>query len=196
MINTWLKKIDQTNSSNLILYIVAASILLAAWMQHIQHGWINSDSVLYFEQARLYTLGDWAGIMGVYEWPLYGILIGLVHQLTSLNIHQSAQLLNMLFFGTATASFLYLIKLTGGSSRTILMGALLLFSSQYIVGDVLEMLLRDEGFWAFYLSALVFFIRFAQHQKVWDALLWQACIILATLFRIEGFFYLSLLPLL
>jgi len=69
-----------------------------------------------------------------------------------------------------------------------------LFSSQYIVGDVLEMLMRDEGFWAFYLSALVFFVRFAMHQQTKDALLWQVCMVIAMLFRLEAITYLLLLP--
>lgn len=195
MINKWLNKVDQLNQRHFFWWIVASSLLLAAWMQYIQHGWINPDSVLYFEQARLFAQNDWQGILKVYEWPLYGICIGIVHKLTSLGIQTSAQLLNMLFFGLATASFLQLIKFAGGNNRTWLMGTLLLFSSQYIVGDVLEMLLRDEGFWAFYLSALVFFIRYLEREKVSDAIMWQICIIIATLFRIEAILFLLFLPL-
>lgn len=195
MITKWLNKVDQLNQHHFFWCIVASSLLLAAWMQYIQHGWINPDSVLYFEQARLFAENDWDGILKVYEWPLYGICIGIVHKLTSLGIQTSAQLLNMLFFGLATASFLQLIKLAGGNNRTWLMGTLLLFSSQYIVGDVLEMLLRDEGFWAFYLSALVFFIRYLEREKVSDAIMWQICIIIATLFRIEAILFLLFLPL-
>ncbi|MFW5431483.1 MAG: hypothetical protein ACKE5M_06015 [Methylophilaceae bacterium] len=195
MIDKWLNKIDRLNQNNLFWWIVATSILLAAWMQYIQHGWINPDSVLYFEQARLFSLGDWTAGFNIFEWPLYGACIGFLHKLTSLPIQTSAQLLNMLFFGIATASFLQLIKLAGGNSRTLFAGALLLFSSQYIVGDVLEMLMRDEGFWAFYLTALVFFIRYIQGGKLSDALYWQLCIIVATLFRIEAILFLMLLPL-
>jgi len=195
MIDHWLNKIDQLNSSHFFWSIVGFSILLAAWIQYIQQGWINPDSVLYFEQARLFALGDWHDILKVYEWPLYGICIGIVHKLTSLDIQLSAQLLNMLFFAIATTSFLQLIKLAGGNNRTWLMGALLLFSSQYIVGDALEMLMRDEGFWAFYLTALVFFIHYIQKENISDAILWQLSIILATLFRIEAILLLFFLPL-
>jgi hypothetical protein len=191
----WLNKIDQLDPNNLFGWIVAASILLAAWMQYIQHGWINPDSVLYFEQARLFSLGDLHGVVNVFNWPLYGICIGIIHKLTPLSIHVSAQLLNMLFFGMAVASFLQLIKLAGGCNRTLVAGALLLFGSQYIVGDVLEMLLRDIGFWAFYLTALVFFIRYDQRLRLHDAVLWQICIMFATLFRIEAILFLLLLPL-
>lgn len=194
MIDKWLNKVDQLDSKLFYWCIIAASILLAAWMQKIQHGWINPDSVLYLEQARLFALKDWQGILAVYEWPLYGVCIGIVHQWTTLPIHTSAQLLNMVFFGIATASFLQLIKLAGGNNRTWLMASLLLFGSQYIVGDILEMLMRDEGFWAFYLTALVFFVRYIQQQKISDALLWQLSIIIATLFRIEAILYQLLLP--
>ncbi len=188
-------KIDKVPPKKLFWCIILASMMLAGWMQYIQHGWINPDTVLYFEQARLIALGDWAGAIKVFNWPLYGACIAAVHKITGVDIHLSAQLLNMLSFGIATASFLTIIQLAGGGTRVMLAGTLLLFGGQYLVGDVLEMLMRDEGFWAFYLSSLVFFIRYMQHNKTSDALLWQTCIIIATLFRIEAICYLIGLPL-
>ncbi len=196
MINFWLYQIDQWRDNRLITGSVLLALLLAAWMQYIQHGWINPDSVLYFEQAKRYVQGDFAGMVELFNWPLYGMCIGTVHQLTGFSIHFSAQCLNVIFFGITTFSFLTLIQLLGGKQRTIFFAAALLFSSQYIVGDVLEMLMRDEGFWAFYLTALLFFIRFALLQKTSDAILWQLCIIIAMLFRLEAIAYLLLLPLL
>jgi hypothetical protein len=195
IIPNFFSQIDHVSPKKLFWWIVAASILLAAWMQYIQHGWINPDTVLYFEQARLIALGDWAGAVKVFNWPLYGACIAAVHTITGFGIHLSAQLLNMLFFGLATASFLMIIQLAGGGTRVMLAGTLLLFGGQYLVGDVLEMLMRDEGFWAFYLTSLVFFIRYVQQNKLPDALLWQVCIIIATLFRIEAICYLIGLPL-
>ena len=56
------------------------------------------------------------------------------------------------------------------------------------------MLMRDEGFWAFYLRACVFY-RFYQSNHIKDALLWQTCIIVAMLFRIEAILFLIFLPL-
>ncbi len=194
MIDQWLKKLDNLNTRNLFWLIVAASIILAAWMQYIQHGWINPDSVLYFEQAKLFAQGEWKVGFKIFEWPLYGACISLVHKLTSLPIQNAAQLLNMLFFGIATASYLKLIQLAGGNNRTLFFGMLLLFSSLYIVGDVLEMLMRDEGFWAFYLTALVYFVRYLESKKLSHAVLWQLSMITATLFRIEGILFLLFLP--
>ena len=195
IIPNFFNKIDAVAAKKLFWWVVFASMLLAGWMQYIQHGWINPDTVLYFEQARLIALGDWAGAIKVFNWPLYGACIAVAHKITSLDIHQSAQMLNMLFFGMATASFLTIIQLAGGGTRIMLTGTLLLFGGQYLVGDVLEMLMRDQGFWAFYLSGLVFFIRYVQHNKLNDALLWQVFMIIATLFRIEAICYLIGLPL-
>lgn len=189
-----IRRIEQIPINRLHAWLVLIAMLIAAQMQYIQHGWINPDSVLYFEAARLFSLGQWKEALQVWNWPLYPICIAAVHKITSLNIHTSAQVLNMLFFGLAAFSFTYIIRLCGGRQLTMAAGALILFSSQYIVGDVLEMLMRDEGFWAFYLTGLVFFVRFYQQLRFRDALLWQLCAITATLFRIEAITYLVLLP--
>lgn len=190
-----LRTIDQANPSNLFWLIVGSSIILAAQMQAIQNGWINPDSVFYLEAAKLIVIGDFKGAYNIFSWPFYALCIGTVSKLTGFGVHLSAQFLNMLFFGIATASFLKLIKLSGGNNRSLFFGMLLLFSSLYIVGDILEMLMRDEGFWAFYLTSLVYFIRYIKHDKSRDAILWQVSIIIATLFRIEAILYLLLLPL-
>lgn len=169
-------------------------MLIAIQINYIQHGWINNDSVLYFEAARLFSMGEWKAGFQLWGWPLYPALIALTHNLTSFSLHLSAQILNVLFFATATFSFLKLIRLCGGDNLTLVCGALLLFSSQYIVGDVLQMLLRDQGFWAFFLTGLVFFVRFYRSLSWADAAAWQLAMIAAMLFRVEGMTYLLALP--
>ena len=182
----------QTN--RLILWLTLLGILIAAQINYIQHGWINNDSVLYFEAARLFALGEWQQGFKLFPWPLYSGLIALVHSVSGFSLHFSAQILNVLFFGIATLSFLKLIRLCGGDNLTLLCGALLLLSSQYIVGDALQMLLRDQGFWAFFLTGLVFFVRFYRSLSWTDAIAWQLAMIIAMLFRVEGITYLLALP--
>ena len=188
-------KLESISSRKIYLPIVILGMLLAAWIQYIQHGWINPDSVLYFESARLFSIGDWQGAVKVFNWPLYSLLIAGVHQITGLGMQPSAQLLSVIFFGITTFSFIKLIELAGGNAITMACGALILFSSQYLVGDVLEMLMRDQGFWAFYLTALVFFTKFYHSNRLSHALFWQLFIMIATLFRIEAINYLLFLPL-
>lgn len=192
--NKILNKIDNLSAKKLYLPLVLLGMLLATQIQYIQHGWINPDTVLYFESAKLFAQGDWQAAVKVFNWPLYSICIAAAHKLTSLDIHTSAQLLSVLFFGITTASFLKIIELAGGTVRTMYAGALVLFSSQYLVGDALEMLMRDQGFWAFYLASLVFFIKSYQSKTYVNALLWQVCAMTATLFRIEAITFLAFLP--
>ena len=193
--NAFFKKIPEISTNRLILLVSFAAVLLAAQINYIQHGWINNDSVLYFEAARLFASGEWSEGYRLFPWPLYSALVALTHKITGFSIHLSAQLLNVLFFGITTASFLKIIQLSGGNNKTILAGSLILFSSQYVVGDVLQMLMRDQGFWAFFLISLIFLIRFYRLNTLSDALLWQMSILVAMFFRIEAISYLVLLPL-
>ncbi|HNV88024.1 MAG TPA: hypothetical protein PKL53_03565 [Methylotenera sp.] len=193
--NNLSQKLETISLSKLQFQIVVLSLMIAAQVQYIQHGWINPDSVLYLEAAKLFAKGEWQAGFSVFPWPLYSLCIVATHKFTFLSIHHAAQLLNVVFFGIATASFLKIIQLAGGKQRQIIAGALIWLSAQYMIGGVLEMLMRDEGFWAFYLTSLVFFIRFYKTDHFKDALLWQLCIMLATLFRIEAILFLLLLPL-
>lgn len=192
--NLLLNKLTQLPANRLIWLLTAVGVLIAMQVNYIQHGWINNDSVLYFEAARLFSIGEWKSSFELWGWPLYPALIALVHTISGFSLHFSAQILNVLFFGIATLSFLQLIRLCGGDNLTLLCGALLLFSSQYIVGDALQMLLRDQGFWAFFLAALVFFVRFYRSLSWAGAIAWQLAMITAMLFRVEGITYLAMLP--
>lgn len=194
--NTSLQCLEGLNPARLRIAITAFGAIIAGWICYIQHGWINNDTVLYLEAARLFADGEWKNGFEIFPWPLYSLLIALVHQITTFSLHFSAQLLSVTFFATTTYFLIRLITLSGGNNLAVAAGALILFSSHYVVGDVLEMLMRDQGFWAFFLASLVFFIQFCRTKRWQHSLLWQTCIIIATLFRIEGITYLIGLPLL
>lgn len=189
-----IKPLSKLTENQLQKLFTLLAALIACQVIYIQHGWINDDSVLYFEMARLISSNEWKQALAHFNWPLYPALISAVHQLTRFEIQTSAQLLNILFFAITTYSFISLIRLAGGNKTTIACGAFLLLSSAYIVGDVLPMLLRDQGFWAAFLTSIVYFIRFYRDKKLSDALLWQVCAIVAVLFRIEAITFLVCLP--
>src|SRR3989344_2431427 len=189
-----IKKTSSTTESMLRTIFTCLAFLIAIRVMYIQHGAINPDSVLYFEAAKLFSIGEWKQGVALFSWPLYSALIAVLHNLTGLSVEASAQWLTAIFFAITTFSFITLIRLAGGNKTTTICGASLLLSSSYIVGDVLPMLLRDQGFWAFLLASLVFFIKFYRDGKLQNALLWQVSCILAMLFRIEAITFLALLP--
>lgn len=178
----------------LIKILSIIGMLIACWIMYIQQGWVNDDSVIYFESARLLALAEWKLGMQAFPWPLYSLLIAGLHKLTSLNLQLCAQILNTIFFAITVYSLLKIIQLAGGDKLSLVFAALLLFGTSYIVGDVLPMLLRDQGFWAFSLTALVFFIKFYRDNRLENALYWQAFAALALLFRIETITYIVFLP--
>lgn len=159
-----------------------------------QNGWITDDSVLYFEVARLFSQGEWKAGFTLYSWPFYPAIISWLHQLTGLDIKTSAQGLALLFFGLTMYGFCTLLTLCGGNKLAVVSGALILLSSTYIVGDILPMLIRDHGFWSFFMLGLVYFVRFYQSGKLSTAIMWQIAIITAALFRIEAVSFMILLP--
>lgn len=182
----------RTDQLHFILSIIG--MLVAAWVMYIQQGWVNDDSVLYFEAARLFSAGEWKSGLSLFPWPLYSLLIAGVHFITGFNVHSSAQILNAIFIFITFYSLLRIITLASGDKLTLMIATTLLLGSSYIFGDVVGMLLRDQGFWAFMLTALVFFIKFYREGQLKDAIYWQLFAIIAMLFRIEAFTYIALLP--
>jgi hypothetical protein len=194
-----LKKLKEKPASpisifRLQLLLTLFAALITIRVIYIQHGVINPDAVLYYEAARLFTLDQWQDGFGIFSWPFYSLCIAFIQKIFTLSIENAASLLSVIFFGLTTFSLLNIIKLAGGKHREIIAGAFILFSSHHIVGITLSMHIRDQGFWAFFLTALVFFIRYSRNKYLFDAFFWQLFILIATLFRIEGLTYLLLLP--
>ena len=179
----------------LISFLTIVGVLLGLWLAALENGRINVDAVLYLEMARRFAEGDWPGALALYNWPLFPWLVAQVHWLTGLGVENAARLLESLLFGVATWAFLALIAEAGGRRNALMAGAILLFSNLYVIGTVLPMIMRDQGFWAFYLLGLLFFLRFYRSHRFAHVLLWQVCMAIAALFRIEAVSFIILLPL-
>lgn len=197
-IKSLLAKINYYNAdlrlNHHIVILVILSGLVAIRITYLQHGWVNDDSLLYFEVARLLAHGEWQAAYHLFPWLLYPALLALGHLASGLDIHTTAQIFNIVLFTLFSWGFVLLLLQAGGTIRTLWWGTLLLLSTQYIVGDILGMLLRDEGFWACLTWALLFLLRYMQRGQIVNAYCFQLFLILAMLFRLEGIAY-FLLPL-
>jgi hypothetical protein len=181
--------------NNVHRFITILSIFITCWVIYIQKGWISVDSLFYFEVARLFSVGEWQAGIALYSLPLYPLLIAGLHGITTLDFQLCAQILTVIFFAITTYSLLRIVLLAGGDKLALILAALLLFSTTYIVGDILPMLVRDQGFWAFLLTALVYFIKYYRYHNTKDAIYWQLFALIAMLFRIEAATFIALLPL-
>lgn len=169
--------------------------VIAVWMNYQARGVINHDGVLYLEVARLFSEGQWREGFAVYDWPFYSLLISLAHKATGLQLQTSANLLAVLFFAATCMGMAVLIREIGGSRQTVITGLILLIASPYLAGDILPMVVRDHGYWTFFLWSLVFFLRFLRDDAWKNAIFWGVLAIVCVLFRIEGLTYLVALPL-
>lgn len=189
------KSISKLSINNLIWVITLIGAVIASWEIYLQHGNINDDSVLYLEVARVISSGNWKKALELYPWPLYPALIASVHLATGLALQASAHLLSIVLFALTLFSFGRLLKLSGGNKTTLIAGCLLLLSSTLIICKILPSIMREQGFWAFNLLSLMFFLKFYQDKRITNGLAWSMSALIAALFRVEGFTFLALLPL-
>ncbi|MGQ2964719.1 hypothetical protein [Methylophilus sp.] len=151
----------------------------------IQHGWITNDSILYFEMARHFALGDPHPFEG-YSWGFYPALIAGIHTVTGLGLQATANLLIVIFFMLLVWGLMRMVSIAGGNDWTQFYAVVLLLGSGYIVGNILPMASRDLGYWAMMVHAVNQLILFYQQGRWKQAIYWQIFALLATLFRIEG----------
>ena len=168
--------------------------ILALWMIYLNNDRINHDGTLYLEVARLFTEGAWKQGLDLYRWPFYSILIAGVHQITQLDFQTSAYVLTVPFFALTSYALLAIVRLVGGGRNVLSATLLLLFASSYLIRDMLPLIIREHGFWAFHLLSVLFFVRYYTSKKLIDACLWGGFAVLASLFRLEGLAFLIFLP--
>jgi len=173
----------------------ALAACLAGWLLYCNNGRVNSDGILYLEVAHLFAKGEWKAASHLFAWPLYSAMIAGVSQMTGLSLQMSGHMLTLIFFPVTAYALISLISAAGGQRKEILAGMALLFSSIYLMRDMLPMLVRDQGFWACHTLSLLYLLRFLADNSWKQAFGWGLTAITATLFRIEGLAFLAMLPL-
>ena len=172
------------------LLAAAASLLLslfAVW----QNDLINHDGVLYLRAVE----GDAGSIRWIGNWLFYSKLIGGLARLTGLDTENSAYLLNALLDLLLVLAFLRFVEELGGRrEQTLAWAAILVLALPYLNGNRAE-IIRDHGYWAFTLVAMIHYLRLVRNFSWKALLLWNLFMAIATLFRVEGAVFLALMPL-
>jgi hypothetical protein len=172
---------------------VVASLMLSAWSLY-RDPVINHDGILYMQAAQAILADGWRGGMAIYPWPFYPWLVALIHQGTGLALEPAAHLLDFLLQALAVWAFVDLVRELGGDRRTMLAAALVILVHPPF-NEYRSFVIRDFGYWAFYLVALGWLLRYVRAPRPGAALAWGVAMVLATLFRIEGLVILLLAPL-
>ena len=160
-------------------------MLVAFWSIYIQDGYINRDGLLYLKQAHLFGLSEWKQGLNIYSWPLFGILISIVHKITHIHSQWVAHGIDLILFGIAAIFYLKIIRLIY-KGDIIFYGGLALLSFIPIMDDYLGMILRDHGLWAGCMAGTYYYLCCLKDNRFKFTILFQMCFLVAGLFRPEA----------
>lgn len=161
----------------------------------------NPDAALYLRAAELILDGRWSDALQVYGWPTYSALIALVMKLTGERALACAMAVNAVFAVVTTLAFIGLARrlaqlggFDAAGTGWVAAGAAIVILTQPQLTQLRSTIVRDNGYEAFFVLAL-YWVATDQVAPAWRAKL--ACalsILLAGLFRIEGFFLAAWVP--
>jgi hypothetical protein len=174
------------------LLLVAASCALSA-LAILRDPLINDDGVLYLVLAQTLERDGLEAALALFGWPWYSVLIAALHGLTGLSLVVSAHLLDTALLALLALGFCRLVAILFADPRAFAWAALVLLLLPQL-NEYRSYVIRDSGFWALLLSALVPLARF-DHSRRWaDAAAWTVLVALAALFRPEALVFAVLLP--
>lgn len=171
-----------------LVFAAICSTLFSLWAV-FRLDLVNNDAIVYLRTAEAYTQGGFNAALQTYGWPFYSIFIAWIQQISSLSYQQSAFLLNSAFFIVICSAFIKLVQLLGANTRVQWWSALLILVYPQL-NNYRDFIIRDIGYWAFYLLAIVALASYIQQRKNRHLFLWTLYITMATLFRVEGIFFL------
>jgi len=176
------------------LFATIASILLscsAAFRTSV----INPDGFCYVQSAATMPMGLSTAmhLCGQAQWPFYSILIFGVMKITHVAQIPAAFLLNGMLTLISVLIFIAITQVLTSSKRIVWLAAgVILLAHEFNAArtDVI----RDHGFWAFYLVSLFCLLKYFHMPRWRYAITWSIALIVATLFRIEGAIFLLAIP--
>ncbi|MEA3332542.1 MAG: phospholipid carrier-dependent glycosyltransferase, partial [Pseudomonadota bacterium] len=171
---------------------VLLSFILSLWVS-FTGGIVNLDGILYLNVADLLGKGDFSGAAELYGWFFYPLLIAGVHKISGFGLEMSAHLLTALFSALLTYAFLACVRELGGNRKILFLAAIIIIFHPVFM-EFRAKIFRDHGYLAFYLLGVLCFLKFYGLPLWRYAFLWGLSMLVATLFRIEGLLFLSMLP--
>lgn len=184
-----------TYQRQVYIFALLTSVMLSMLIGY-RHSVINPDGICYVLSAQMMGIGGFKDAMHLCpqaRWPFYSTLIYALEQLSHLSYGVSAHLLDAFLSLISVATFIKIIETLGGNQRVMWLAALvILFDHQFNI--LRDNIIRDHGFWSFYLISIYLLLKYFRDPKIFIALLWTSSLVIASLFRIEGAIFLMGMP--
>lgn len=172
---------------------IIISLLLSVW--HILINPVpNNDAFDYVRTAHVYL--D-QGVAAAFQWypsATYPVMMGLLNQITGVNLILAGQLINAVFFSVIVYAFVTLLLEVRNTPRVALIAAFTVLAFATL-NEYRSFLIRDFGFLALMLLGAVHLTRYSKNYGNWNGVGFIAWTFLAALFRAEALAYLPLAPL-
>mgnify|MGYP001818892842 CR=1 FL=1 len=175
-----------------ILAILLNSLLFALQLSYQQP--FNVDGILYLRAATVFLQHGFTASLKIYSWPLYSTLIALIKQITHLTLLQAAYILNFIFINIILIFTIKISQQLKFNLKLQFFSILVLFSLSYY-SHYMHHLLRGYGYYSMNLIALYYFLIASDKRSLLACMLFFVFSCLGFLFRVEGIFYIVLLPL-
>jgi len=190
-----------TENPKFIYFFAAISSLLLSLYIDYRESLINPDAICYLQSAAVIGAGGLRKAMNLCpqaQWPLYSVLIYFTSLSTHLSLTVAAYVLDALFSMLSVLMFIGIVQQLSGQAlqhkKRILWFAALVILMAHEFNSTRSYIVRDHGFWAFYLSSLFLLVRYVEVLRWPYAFGWGITLVIATLFRIEGIIFLLLFP--
>ncbi len=177
----WLEKLSRRQ---IYMSAIILSLLLSV-LSYILFPNVGNDGVLYLRCAAAYEESGLKAAMALYHWPFYSITIAYIHQM-GLSWVNAGHVLDAFLQAWMVYFFIRLIFHFEPKSHRVGFWALCCILCYSTFNSDRSLLLRDFGYWAFYLNALWNLLRYLKTEKLHYLSLFGLCILIAMLFRIEG----------
>jgi hypothetical protein len=146
---------------------------------------LNNDATLYLVSADVFRLQGWEAAENIYHRPFYPASIGMLSGLLGISATAGAYVINLMLMALLGYAFVALVRELGGKGNAQWVAAFIIVSYPALCA-YRDYIIRDFGYWAFSLLALVQLIRLHQGIRLSGLLLWLALSLLATLLRPEA----------
>lgn len=172
---------------------ILISLLLSVW--HILVNPVpNPDAFDYVRTAHIYL--D-QGVTAAFQWypsSTYPVLMGMLSQITDMNLILAGQLINAVLFAVLVYAFITLVLEVRNTPRVALIATIVILAFPTL-NEYRYYLIRDFGFLAIMLLGAIQLTRYSKSHSNSHSLGFITWTLLAAMFRAEALVYLPLAPL-
>lgn len=184
--------IDQRRT---VYWVAGLLSCLLSWWAWFSLDVINTDAICYLHSAETIqsSLNSAMHLCNQARWPFYSIFIFGLQNLTQFSFLNTAFVLNGIFSLITVLLFVGIVDFLRVPVRVLWFAALTILLAHEF-NAVKNYIVRDHGFWAFYLLSLFSLLQYVRKPQWHYALLWSLSLVMAALFRIEAVIFILLVP--